>query len=389
MSGQNSSYLENKLRSLRGPTTAASPAQGYTLAQTAGYPTLNTVSSSLGYTARLDSMQPSFVNRDYSAPATSSYQPPVVSTAPIRITSNTLPPATNYPPSTTYSPAPVYSSPNSFTQANPQYLTRFDGGIKSAYQAPEPVRTTDSYELKANPAIYSLMGYFSQHNSNSGQNSHLPVGPGMGAEDFKRLISVDHSNSIMEKLKGAILNITEDLDLGHSTGLQDAVRTLREKLPREKDNTAKLEKACIEDLMQEEQRRQELIRQIQEKESNMRSLGDNQAILEKNSREVAALDSPGRSGAPGARRRKQKAHRPDQRAGQEGERSDPRPRDQTQRRQPHARTRKRKLLFRDAEHQERVPIHLLGDGRRLQSQRRQGDARTERDQLEEGRVRLA
>lgn len=303
MSGPSGSYLENKLRSLRGPGAGALPAQGYPSAQGAGYPSLNTVSSGLGYSARLDSVQPSFVNRDYSAqpfgaPTSNSYQPPVVSTAPIRITSNTLPTSTlgaNYAPASTYTPATVYGSPVTTTAGNGQYSGSYGGVLKPGYPSTEqPLRSADSYELKANPAIYSLMGYFSQQHTSPGQHSQLPVGPGMNAEDFKRLINVDHNHSIMEKLKGAILNITDDIDVGQSSGLQDTVRLLREKLPREKDATAKLEKECVEDLLQDEQHKQELVRQIQEKEAGMRSLGDNLAVLESHLREVAAFDAPGR-----------------------------------------------------------------------------------------------
>lgn len=306
MSGQNSSYLENKLRSLRGPSTGVAPAQGYTATQNAGYPTINTVSSGLGYTTRLDSAQPSFVNRDYAAqtyaaPLASTYQPPVLSTAPIRITSSGISSGSygnTYAPGT-YTPAPVYASPTGLVAGTGQYSGSLDSMLKPAYRAPEPVRATDNYELKANPAIYSMMGYVSQQNAGPAPYSQLHVGPGLGAEDYRRLISVDHEHSIMEKLKGAILNITEDLDMGQSSGLQDAINTLREKLPREKENAVKLEKACVDDLLQDEQKKQELVRQIQEKETGMRSLGDNLAILEKNFREVAAVDSPGGRGAEG------------------------------------------------------------------------------------------
>lgn len=291
MSGTGNSYLENKLKSLRGNNPQSSTIRSYSPSPYQGTTLGNTVSSSLGYTTKMDTFQPTFVNRDssvkYQSVATPSFEPQVRSVSPIRIAS-TYQPTSTLQQTSSYNPIQVNYPSNYYGSSNPVTSQPVAYNSKPIYSAP----LSSSNELKANPAIYSLMGYTPQVSSNGYAANSQPVSytPTHSADDYRRMISSGGDAAVMDKLKGAILGITEDLSGGNTSALQDAIRGLRERLPREKETYANLENNSIDDLMTEERKKQELIQKIQEKEQGLRNLENNFHELERGLREVCSTE---------------------------------------------------------------------------------------------------
>lgn len=278
-SQMNSSYLDNKLRSLRG----GGPSLGSTMGRQAspspvnGYATMNTMSTNMSFADGRNTFQPSFVNKDQYFP--------------IRVTGEE---STRRSPSiqTTYkaeaTPVSWATPRKSFEPA--RVSTPGRATLASDYDS----APSNTYELKADPSIYKILGtgvpsmtqtYTPAAQTYSSQ-SYLPT-------DFMSLMSPQEESNIMNILRNEMLNFnTDELHLGSISSTQESIKSLRERLPLDRSATQRLDKTMVEQLLEEEATRKALTQKVMERESEMKRLGDDSNLLERDVRAVG-LDNLG------------------------------------------------------------------------------------------------
>lgn len=116
--------------------------------------------------------------------------------------------------------------------------------------------------------------------------SYLPT-------DFMSLMSPQEESNIMNILRNEMLNFnTDELHLGSISSTQESIKSLRERLPLDRSATQRLDKTMVEQLLEEEARRKALTQKVMERESEMKRLGDDSNLLERDVRAVG-LDNLG------------------------------------------------------------------------------------------------
>jgi hypothetical protein len=273
-----SSYLDNKLKSLRG---ASGPVTGGTIRASspgiaARYPTLDTVSTQMSFGGGQTTFQPSFVNRE-------SYFPVQIGDRGAARRSPVI--GSTY--QTESRPLASYSREKSYEPI------RTSSPMRSIATTNYTAMPAKNYELKANPEIYSLAGYSSP--ASPVDNYTAPVTsayqPSFSGSDLKRLISPHEESAILNNMKNEMMKF--DVDHFQTGGLgatQEEVRSLKERLPLERQTTQRLENTMIEQLLEEDVKRQTLTQKLMERDSQLRQLTSESTSLEKEVRLVGLSD---------------------------------------------------------------------------------------------------
>lgn len=271
-----SSYLDNKLKSLRG---GGAPLSGASIRSTspgiaARYPTLDTVSTNLSFGGGHTTFQPSFVNKDNYFPVqiTGSSSPrrsPVLGSNYI----SEQRPLSSYTRERSYEPIRAPSPLRSI--ATPSY-----GDVQPK-----------SYELKANPEIYSLTSYGSPAIATTNNyTSSAPVSytPSYALGDLKRLISPTEDANIMNNMRNELLKLDVDhFQAGGLNATPDEIRSLRERLPLERQTSERLEKNMVDQLLEDDAKRQALAQKLAERDSHLRQVAAESGAMERDLRQVA------------------------------------------------------------------------------------------------------
>lgn len=270
-----SSYLDNKLKSLRG---GGAPVSGATIRSTspgvaARYPTFDTVSTNLSFTGARTTFQPSFVNKD-------NY-------FPVQIGGNSSPRrspvlGSNYVSESR--PIGTYTRERSYEPIRPSSPLR---SIPKQTYGDVPSKT---YELKANPEIYSLTGFNGPTVTTTGSyssNAPIPYTSSFSLGDIQRLISPVEEANIMNNMRNELLKLDVDhFQSGTLNATPEEIRSLKERVPMERQTTARLEKNMVDQLLEDDSKRQLLTQKITELDSRMRQVGADSSVLEKELRQV-------------------------------------------------------------------------------------------------------
>jgi len=272
------SYLDNKLRSLRGggtttPGVIRSASPGLITRTTPVYPTMNTVSSGISIGRPYDTIQPTFVNRE-----------PLLSTIPVRSASPRVVEGERRVPLLITNPASPPTPIAGYPLSTPSPTV-------NNYSSPllAPVLNSPSFELRANPNIYTLTGTPAP----AGPGGYQPLSPAIitpsyEPADLRRLVTPAEDQHIKNKLKQDIYNITDTMTSGDIQSLHDSIHGLRDKLPMERSNSERMERNLVEQLMEDDLKRQNLAQKMQEKDLALRQATDQATALERVLREVGA-----------------------------------------------------------------------------------------------------
>lgn len=263
----NSSYLDNKLKSLRG---GGAPVQAATIRTTspgvtARYPQLDTVSSNMSFPGGHSTFQPTFVNKERYFPVQmAGKESPRLSPVLGATYASQSRPLDSYSREKTYEP------------------------IRRA--SPLRAVSTPSYELKANPEIYSLAG-LSTPSTNATYTGLAPTTytPSYALGDMKRLLSPHEESAIMNNMRNELMKLNvDDFQGGSLAASQDEIRSLRERLPMERQTTARLEKNMVEQLLEDDAKRQALAQKLAERDAQMRQLTAESSQMERDVRQVGS-----------------------------------------------------------------------------------------------------
>lgn len=242
-------------------------------APTIGYPTMNTMSTNMSYTDGRNTFQPSFVNKDQYFPMK------ITGDESIRrspIIQNTYQADTT--PLSSIMGRKSYEPIRANAPGKPTITSNYD---------PAP---SNNFELKADPSIYKILGAgVPSMNHTFTPSTQTYSAPTYVGSDFKSLMSPQEESSIMNNLRNDMMNFnTDDLHLGTIASTQDAIQSLRERLPIDRSATQRLDKSMVDQLLEEEARRKLLTQKLMEREGEMKRLGDDSNLLERDVREVTS-----------------------------------------------------------------------------------------------------